>query len=451
MQSSFLPLLAHTSADDIVAHHDGEAISRARFIGEVRQLAQRLPAARHLLNACSDRYRFAVGLGAALLTGKICLLPPSLTPAVLAQLCRFSGDVAGLCDPGAVLSGIPCLEYPDDLSPCLCHEPVPMIEWDRQVAWIFTSGSTGEPQAHAKQWGPLVASVKAGAIRMGLCDGRRHTLVGTVPAQHMFGFEVSVLMAWHSAAAFHGGKPFHPVEINRAIASMPAPCTLVTTPYHLRTWLAGSGELPGLERIISATAPLSQTLAQTAELRCGARVYEIYGSTETGQLASRQPALSQEWLLYDGLKLRQDGEYFRVSGGHVESEMPLQDLLQPLDCGRFLLLGRNADLVNIAGKRSSLAYLNLQINAIAGVEDAVYFMPPNASVDGVTRPMAFVVAPGLDAAEIRAALRQSVDPVFLPRPLYFVDALPRNDSGKLPWAALCALARDCRKPGEQNE
>jgi hypothetical protein len=35
-----------------------------------------------------------------------------------------------------------------------------------------------------------------------------------------------------------------------------------------------------------------------------------------------------------------------------------------------LLHGRHADLINIAGKRTSLAYLNHQITAIPGVADA---------------------------------------------------------------------------------
>ncbi|MFZ2755067.1 MAG: AMP-ligase, partial [Lysobacteraceae bacterium] len=52
---------------------------------------------------------------------------------------------------------------------------------------------------------------------------------------------------------------------------------------------------------------------------------------------------------------------------------------------------------------------------------------------------ALAVAPGLDEAAILLALRQSVDPVFLPRRLRIVDALPRNDTGKLPREALLRL------------
>ena len=49
------------------------------------------------------------------------------------------------------------------------------------------------------------------------------------------------------------------------------------------------------------------------------------------------------------------------------------------------------------------------------------------------------VAPDGDPAAILHALRQRIDPVFLPRPLILVEALPRNDTGKLPRAALLAL------------
>ena len=39
------------------------------------------------------------------------------------------------------------------------------------------------------------------------------TLVATVPAQHMFGFESSVLLALHSGAAFDAGRPFYPADV----------------------------------------------------------------------------------------------------------------------------------------------------------------------------------------------------------------------------------------------
>jgi len=125
----------------------------------------------------------------------------------------------------------------------------------------------------------------------------------------------------------------------------------------------------------------------------------------------------------------------------VDEDTPLMDVIEPLGDGeRFLLHGRTADLVNIAGKRNSLGYLNHQLTAIPGVRDGAFFLPDETEPDGVTRLMAFVVAPGLDAATILAALRRAIDPAFLPRPLVFLDRLPRQLTGKLPREALAALA-----------
>ena len=87
--------------------------------------------------------------------------------------------------------------------------------------------------------------------------------------------------------------------------------------------------------------------------------------------------------------------------------------------------------MNIAGCRVSLDDLNYRLNEIEGVRDGVFFMPEEVESQ-VTRLVAFVVAPGKTAQEILEALRSHIDPVFIPRPLYFVDSLPRNSTGKLP-------------------
>jgi acyl-coenzyme A synthetase/AMP-(fatty) acid ligase len=106
----------------------------------------------------------------------------------------------------------------------------------------------------------------------------------------------------------------------------------------------------------------------------------------------------------------------------------------------FRLLGRSSDLVNVAGKRSSVAYLTHQLTTIPGVLDGAYFMPDEKdTVNNVARLAAVVVAPTLDARRLREALRARVDPVFLPRPLVFIDALPRTDTGKVPREVLQRL------------
>jgi acyl-coenzyme A synthetase/AMP-(fatty) acid ligase len=57
-------------------------------------------------------------------------------------------------------------------------------------------------------------------------------------------------------------------------------------------------------------------------------------------------------------------------------------------------------------------------------------------VDGVVRPVAFVVAPDLAPAEVITRLRRLLEPAFVPRRVVQVAALPRNDTGKLTVQAL---------------
>jgi acyl-coenzyme A synthetase/AMP-(fatty) acid ligase len=194
--------------------------------------------------------------------------------------------------------------------------------------------------------------------------------------------------------------------------------------------------VPEIDLVVSATAPLSTALTREIEDRLGAPLLEIFGSTDTGQIASRRPSVSAEWHLFTGVQLSPEEDRTWASGGHVGARVVLNDVVELTDDEHFQLLGRSSDLVNVVGKRSSMAFLTHQLTTIPGVLDGAYFMPDDEAPPGVTRLAAVVVAPELTASELNQALRLRVDPAFLPRPLVFVDALPRNDTGKMPREAL---------------
>jgi acyl-coenzyme A synthetase/AMP-(fatty) acid ligase len=441
---SALPLIAHDRPAAIVAWRRGEPISAARFLADARALAARLPAATHLLNFCSDRYRFAVGLAAGLISGKVSILPSTHTPEVIRHLRAFAPDVFCLSDDAHCPIALPQVLYVDQEPQGEVALPpfeVPLIDAARLAAYVFTSGSSGTPVPHAKTWGRLVQCVRAEVSRLEVQPITGYAILGTVPAQHMYGLESTVLLPLLSGAALCAERPFFPADIAAALAALPAPRVLVSTPVHLRALLAAGIALPPLELIMSATALLPANLAREVESRYRAPLLEIYGSTETGQMASRRTALEDRWRLWPGVQLTVGDHHCSAHGGHIPRPTALADVLEPAGDEHFLLHGRTADLVNIAGKRSSLAYLNHQLGAIPGVTDAAFFVRDDseASLAGVTRLGALVVAPRLDAASIIQALRQRIDPVFLPRPLLLVEQLPRNATGKLPQHTLRAL------------
>jgi acyl-coenzyme A synthetase/AMP-(fatty) acid ligase len=444
-----LPLLTHANCDAVVAWHAGQAVTARQFLAAAQALAARLPAAAHALNLCSDRYHFAVAFAASLLRGQCTLLPGAYAPELIRRLQSQTPDMVCLTDGSAARERLlqlrcPVLRIDARLSSQLATDSMPQIEAEQVVARVFTSGSTGSPIGHDKSWGQLVASVRVGAERL-LQSARGWSILGTVPAQHMYGFEVTVLLPLQSGGALSSARPFFPADIAAALAALPRPRALVSTPVHLRALVDSDIDLPALDLLVSATAALPVDLAQQLERRHAAPLLEIYGSTETGQMASRRTVSEHAWSLWPGVELAIDAQGgCQAAGGHLRAPTPLADILAPIGTGRFLLEGRTADLVNIAGKRSSLAYLTQQLTAIPGVIDGVFFVPEDApaSVAGVTRLAAVAVAPELDVARITAALRERIDPVFLPRPLLLVERLPRNDTGKLPQQRLLELTAE---------
>src|SRR5207344_2166759 len=90
-----------------------------------------------------------------------------------------------------------------------------------------------------------------------------------------------------------------------------------------------------------------------------------------------------------------DGAQTVVQGGHVPEPTLLADVIEVIDATTFRLLGRSNDLINIAGKRSSLGHLNYHLNSIPGVLDGAFWLPPEDTTGGVVRLVAFVVAPEL--------------------------------------------------------
>ena len=454
-----IALLSHASAGAVVAYRGGHPVSAQQLLEDARRLAHLLPAGRHVLNVCGDRYRFAVGFAACLISGRVSLLPSTHTPEVIGQMAAFAPDAFCLTDDARCDIALPQLLFPAELP----HAPglaashtaafdVPVIPAGQLAAIVFTSGSTGAPLPYEKTWGPLARCILAGAPRLGLLDGRSHALVGTVPSQHMYGFESTLLLALLSGNAFCAERPFYPADIASTLDRLPRPRVLVTTPVHLRTLLASGVPFPKVDLVMSATAPLTQELAREVEARYQTRLLEIYGSTETGQIALRRSAETTAWRLWPGVGLSAvNGQTF-AHGGHVEQRTLMCDVIEIMGTDQFLLHGRTADMVNVAGKRSSFAYLNAQLQAIPGVRDGAFFLPDGRDGrdgdTGVARLSAMVVAPGMSAAAVTEQLRQRIDPVFLPRPLLLVEQLPRNATGKLPHQALQGLAEQQMRGGE---
>jgi acyl-coenzyme A synthetase/AMP-(fatty) acid ligase len=463
-----MPLIAHRRCGDVLAWRAGAPITAAQFLAEAQALAEMLPDARYMINGCTDRYRFAVAMAAALIRKQVSVLPHNQVASTLSHLQAQFPGLYSLTDTDDVYPDLIRVRYPAHLLPAAnsslassvaassvaFSSPAPdapieqsphynasLIASDQMAACLFTSGSTGEPVAHQRTWGQIVLSAQIQAQRLGGVVAGPHAILGTVPAQHSYGFESTVHLALQAGWSFAAERPFFPADVLETLERLPRPRMLVTTPVHLRAMLSADHAAVPADLVLSATASLPNDLASRVETMFAAPVYEIYGSTESGQVASRRTLEGDEWLPLQGVRIAlQDGRAY-AEGAHVTGRTFLSDQIGLRAAGRFTLLGRSVDMVNIAGKRSSISFLENQLLRIDGVKDGA-FLVSNDDANVAARVLAFVVAPGLSAERIIAALRENVEAVFLPRPLLIVDALPRDSTGKLPKQRLEALARE---------
>jgi acyl-coenzyme A synthetase/AMP-(fatty) acid ligase len=429
--------LTTRAAGDIIARRGGTGIRVDEFLGHATALAARLPDRPYVINLCAERYEFLVGFCAAIIAGQCTLMPPNRqAQTMLGVADKHDGSYVLGRDP---VEGLDFFAL-DDLGGGPVPEP-PLVNDDQLCAIVFTSGSTGESKPNLKFWRTLRHGTASNAELLLTARDRNLNIVATVPAQHNWGLEMSIELPLFADVTISGQTPFFPQDILEALQVLPRPRALVSSPVHLRAFLGAEAGRIDIDRIFTATAPMPADTARRLEAEFGARVIDVFGCTESGIFAARRVAFEEDWRLAEAFALETDAGGTRILAEHLDEPVPLNDRVELLDEQRFRWIGRDEDMINIAGKRGSLADLNQRLTALPGVSDGVIFMP-----DGdATRLAALVVSPTLEPPDILARLRDSIEPAFLPRPVYRVPALPRQATGKLPRKAILELFSKLRQ------
>jgi acyl-coenzyme A synthetase/AMP-(fatty) acid ligase len=437
---AFLPLLKRSS-NSIIAWRDSRAVTSASFLGDVYACADNLPDADYACIACKDQYLFMVAFCAVILKRQCNLLPANHRRKTLNdtldkyansyllhdqsrddQVGRESYSIETLCDNSSSSSEIP------------------EIPADHVAAVVFTSGSTGNSISLQKSWRMLVNGAHINLDEVRRMEVPVSSIVSTVPPWHMYGLEWSMMVTLISDIGVHSGNSLFPSDVDAALRQTDGPTWLITTPLHMNAFLESDIEFPGVSLIMCATSPLDPALAATAESRFGARLLEIYGCSEAGAVARREPTRDTQWSFLENFSLVSASNPVVVSAEHIMGEVVLGDILEFDRDGKFSIVGRPEDLVKVGGKRASLQNLTKILLSIEGVQDGIFFVRP-AEDKSPGRLAAFAVAPGQPVATLRTALAAQIDPVFMPRPLRRVSELPREPSGKLPRTRLLELWR----------
>ncbi len=391
-----------------------------------------------------DRAVVAASVLAALGRNFPLVLPYATTQDAVAEIHARSPLRAAVTDhPGTLPAGIPAVTvepFPPEKAPL---PPPAGIDLDTESVCFFTGGSTGRPQIWTKTPRNLLAEAQYHARRLSV--GPADRILSTVVPYHIYGFLFTVLMPLLGSAAVIPGRPDFPEEIRGAITRSGA-TILVSVPVHYR--IIGDSPLPDnrLRAALSSAGRLDPDDGKAFYRATGCHVTEIYGSTETGGIATRRrtagesgfhPLAGVDWTL--------DGDRLRVRSPFLPPGLPRNDegYFQTGDrarsdgAGGFVLTGRADGIIKVGGNRVDLEAVRSRLEALDGVAEAVVI----ARTEGGGRE-----------TELRAAVRGTIDHDTLvtaisritpahhrPRSVRIVDRIPVTPAGKVDRQAVDAL------------
>jgi len=320
---------------------------------------------------------------------------------------------------------------------------------DADFCHFFTGGSTGKPKIWSKTPRNLFAEAFYLSEKYALSAQDR--IVACAPPFHLYGFTFAVLLPFVSGASVAADIPAYPEEIRTALADYDA-SVFIGTPMHYRVLRKDAIPSKSLRLAFSSTGKLDQADGLCFHKHTGADLVEIYGSTETGVIASRCQAKGErtfkpldvvDWKVYHqelsvrspfispGIGKSADG-YFRTG-----DRVCLYSENDP-NTG-FELLGRADGIVKIGGKRVDLEDIRQKIKRTPHVEDAVVIARPAAK--GRQNTISALIQGEINIVQLRQAISALLEPYAIPRQIKITSAIPMLPTGKYDRNAIEVLFR----------
>jgi acyl-CoA synthetase (AMP-forming)/AMP-acid ligase II len=352
--------------------------------------------------------------------------------------------------------------------------PRPALPLDSPALILFTSGSTGKPRGVVQTWRNLDANTRSIASYLGLTAADRAMLI--LPLSYCYGRSVLHTHLLAGASVFLDNRFMYPRVVLEAIAS--EGCTgfagvpLTFELIRRQVDLPSLGPLPLRYLTQAGGAMAAETIRWVRREFHPARLFVMYGQTEaTARLSYLPPERAEEkegsiGIAIPGVELKvvDDSGVEAAAGevGHLVARgdnVTLGYLDEPEETaailrggslwtgdlarrdadGFFFHVGRAKEMLKIGGHRVSPVEIEQAIARHPGVAEA--------AVVGVQQELAgeaaaaFVVrreGSAVSETDLRRFCGESLPQFKRPATITFVDALPRNEAGKLLRAELAA-------------
>lgn len=412
----------------------GDGSTQRDLLADAHRIAARLAGAGRVVLSCADVRAFVPGLLGAWLAGATIELLPNVQPDTLDRvdadpaIAFVLHDAADRRDRAAKAVYVPGVLAEGGAA------PVPTAELPHVAVRMTTSGTTARPTYVEKTLAQLVGEVDV----LARVFAPATAVVSTVPPSHLYGLLFGVLLPLRLGARIVAHTALLPADV-AAVLGREAADLLVSTPAHLRAM--ASADMPRDLRVISSGAQLPAELQlRLAEVH-GWHVTDVLGSTETGGVATRSDP-AHGWTPLPGVEVELADERLAVRSPWCAG-VTLDDRAELRADGTFAYLGRERELVKIAGKRAEAAAIEAAVLALPEIADAAVAVygagdkEPRLHLAVVAREP----APARDAlrAAITDAVRRQFDAVFVPRAVEVIAAIPRTERGKIDPEALRAL------------
>ncbi len=329
------------------------------------------------------------------------------------------------------------------------------------VVLKLTSGTTATPRAVRFRSEQLIADCEQICETMEIT--RRDLNFAAIPVSHSYGFSNLITPLIVRGVPMVISRDRMPRALLDALVLTEA-TVFPGMPvfYQALCELEDVPPLPALRVCISAGAPLPLELAKAFRSKFGHAIHSFYGSSECGGICyDRVAALVEEGYVGEPMS-RVELEITDETGGPTQVRVRsnavgdgyfpdadpdklgdgafLPDDLLVRSGDGFTIVGRVSDLINVAGKKVNPAEIEAELLRCSGVRAAVAFGRESASRN--QEVAACVVA---DSGAAEAALldhcRRTLSAWQVPKRIFFVDAIPVNERGKLSRRALAEQFR----------
>ena len=239
--------------------------------------------------------------------------------------------------------------------------------------------------------------------------------------------------------------PAFPGELAAAIRDQ-APTILVTVPAYYRALKRHLPDSHHLRMAFSSASPLADAAADSFTAVTGVPIYDVYGSTETGGIASRCRAGGKDdFTPFGCVDIRIEKERLKVRSRFLSPQLPVDgrgffeaaDRVVAGRDGTFTVTGRADGVIKVGGRRVDLAEVRHRTLQMDGVRDVLILARPVATGRG--NEILALVETDLPGDAVRRHLANFLEPWAAPRAIRVVSKMPVTTTGKYDREAVSRL------------